>query len=286
MRLLAGAGQAAVVVGFATLALDLAPPARQGEASSYVLVAVHIGIGSGPLLGELLLDVGSFDAVWVVSALGALVCLLAAWLLPSEPKREVIVPTGLFHPAALRPGIVVGLGSLGFLGFLAFLPLYGETIGLMQVAPVFLLSSFTIAVVRTASAKLPDRIGAVRGATLALSFVAVGLLGMGLLGTPRGLYVTTVVMAAGSALLAPSMILAAVQGVPGGERARVIATFTMFMDIAAAVGPSLLGVIASGAGYGATFLLAGGAAGAGLLLLRVWLAPALDTRAAVQSTGT
>ena len=275
MRLLAGAGQAAVVVGFATMALDLAPTERQGEASSYVMVAVQLGIGAGPMLGELLLRAGSYDAVWVASGVGALLSLLAAGFLPADVRRRVVGRSGLFHPAGVRPGVIMGLGAIGFVGWLAFVPLYGDQIGLEQVAPVFLVCSGTVALVRTLGARLPDRIGAVTGATVALSLMAVGFVAMGVLRTPTGLYLTTIVMASGSALLAPSMVLAAIRGVEPQERARVMATYTMFMDIASAVGPSLLGLVAAVGGYGATFVTTGVIAAVGLVLLRTWLAPRL-----------
>jgi MFS family permease len=283
MRVLAGAGQAAVVVGFATLALDLAVSERHGEASSYVMVAVQLGMGFGPLTGELLLHSWSFDAVWVASAIGCLVAFVAALTLPTEGRAVALASRGLFHPAAWRPGIVLGLGTLGFVGFLAFVPLYGEQLGLARVAPLFLVGSGTIALVRVVGAKLPDRLGAVPGATVALMLLVVGLVALGLAPSAWALYAATVVMASGTAILAPSMVLAAVRGVPRNERARVMATFTMFLDIASAVGPAALGVAAARTGYGPTFVVAGGAAGVALLLLRFWLAPRLAAPSAPET---
>jgi MFS family permease len=278
MRLLAGAGQAAVLVGFTTMALDLAPPARQGEAASYVMVALQLGLGFGPLLGELLLITSGFAAVWVVSAIGSLVCVGATALFPPEVRRAAIVTRGLLHPAALRPGAIVFLGALGFVGWLAFMPLYGRSVGLTQVAPLFLLCSGTIALVRILGAKLPDRVGAVPLATIGLAVLSISLITMGLAPSVVGLYVTTVGLGIGTAILAPSMVLAAIQGSADDERAQVMATFTMFLDLASAIGPTALGLAAASTGYGPTFVVAGGAAGVGLVLLRVWLAPQLNRR--------
>jgi MFS family permease len=275
MRLLAGAGQAAVLVGFTTMALDLAPPARQGEAASYVMVALQLGLGFGPLLGELLLLSSGYAAVWIVSAIGSLVCVGATALFPREAKRRAITTRGLLHPAAIRPGVIVFLGALGFVGWLAFVPLYGRSVGLTQVAPLFLVCSGTIALVRVLGAKLPDRFGAVPLATIGLVVLSLSLTTMGFAPSAVGLYVTTIGLGVGTAILAPSMVLAAIQGVPAGERAQVMATFTMFLDLASAIGPTALGLAAATTGYGPTFVVAGGAAGVGLVLLRLWLAPKL-----------
>lgn len=282
LRALAGVGQAAVVVGTATRALDLAPPERHGEASSYVMVAVQLGFGFGPVLGELALTTAGYPAVWLVAAAGSLVVVLVGAGMPADPVRGGVRMRGLLHPAAVGPGIVFGIGSLGFIGFLAFAPLYADQLGLVAVAPVFLLCSGTIAIVRVVGARLPDHLGAVPAGSAALGLVIVGLLTMGAAASPAGLYVSALVLAAGTAVFAPAMALAAVQGVPAGERAQVMATFTLFLDLASAVGPAVLGMAAARAGFGTTFLAAGGAGIMALVLLRRWLAPRLARR---QATG-
>ena len=273
-RLVTGTGQAAVMVAATTIALDLTPAIRRGEASSYIMAAVQLGLGTGPLLGELVLMRASYDAVWLLSALGALVCLVTALRLAPEPRREPPLERArLVHPAGVRPGVVLGIGAIGFIGYLAFVPLFGEEVGLAQVGPLFLVSSGTIALVRALAARLPDRLGPVRGASIALVLVAVGLLGMAAWRTPLGLYTMTFVMATGSALLFPSLMLAATSSVPESERARALATFTVFIDVTGAIGPSVLGILVAVAGFSGAFVAAGIAALVALVLLRVWLAP-------------
>lgn len=273
-RLVTGAGQAAVMVAATTIALDLAPVTRRGEASSYIMVALQLGLGTGPLFGELVLSRAGYDAVWVLSAVGAMVCLATALGLTREPRRAApMVRARLIHPAGVRPGVILGVGAIGFIGYLAFVPLFGQEVGLAQVGPLFLVSSGTIAVVRTLAARLPDRLGPVPGASIALTLMAVGLLGMAAWRTPVGLYTMTFVMAAGSALLFPSLMLAATASVPEDERARAMATFTVFIDVTGAIGPSALGLLVVVGGFPGAFAAAGVAALIALGLLRGWLAP-------------
>src|SRR5690606_31373855 len=52
LRLLTGAGEALFFVGAVSAFLDLAPPERRGEAMSLASLALYVGIGAGPLLGE------------------------------------------------------------------------------------------------------------------------------------------------------------------------------------------------------------------------------------------
>jgi MFS family permease len=281
-RLVLGVGQAALVVGAATMTLDLAPTGRQGEASSYSMVAVQVGLGLGPVAGELVLDVTSYAVVWLVSAgIAFLSGLVTLAVTPDRGHPDIASVRGVagfFHRAGLAPGVILALGMTGFVGFLAFVPLYADQIGVQQAAPLFLLASLTIAGVRLVGARLPDRFGPVRTATIALLAAAVGLVGLGLWATPAGLYLMTFAMAVGTALVVPSLLLAAVQGVPVHERSRVMATFTSFIDVAGALGPLLLGAVATVSSYGGAFITAAVACLIATVLVRAWLTPALAAR--------
>ena len=96
---------------------------------------------------------------------------------------------------------------------------------------------------------------------------------MGLLPTPAGLLVGTVVYAAGIAFLFPAVMSCAVGLVPAAERGSVLGTTSAFLDLGFGVGPvvlSLLVVDAAGAaGFGAVFLVCAAVAGAGALLMAV-----------------
>jgi MFS family permease len=281
-RLVLGVGQAALVVGAATMTLDLAPTGRQGEASSYSMVAVQVGLGLGPVAGELVLDVTSYAVVWLVSAgIAFLSGLVTLAVTPDRGHPDIASVRGVagfFHRAGLAPGVILALGMTGFVGFLAFVPLYADQIGVQQAAPLFLLASLTIAGVRLVGARLPDRFGPVRTATIALLAAAVGLVGLGLWATPAGLYLMTFAMAVGTALVVPSLLLAAVQGVAVHERSRVMATFTSFIDVAGALGPLLLGAVATVSSYGGAFITAAVACLIATVLVRAWLTPALAAR--------
>lgn len=273
-RLMVGVGQGAVMIGGTALAVDLSPIRRRGEAASYVLVAFQLGLGLGPLLGEALADRVSYDAAWYACAATTAVSAAIAWGLP---RREVAggtstAPRRLVHPAGLRPGVVIGLGMFGFAGFSVFVPLFGEEIGVDNVAPVFLLLAGTTVVVRLVGARVPDRLGPVRGGVLALSVMGSALIAVGIWQQALGLYLLTIVAGAGAALLFPSLVIAAVAPVPENERSAALATFTMFVDAFAGLGGLGIGWVAEGTSYAGAFI-AGGlvsyvAVAASLLYLR------------------
>ena len=288
-RLLVGAGNAAFLVGVTTMALDLVVPTRRGEAAAYVLTAVHLGMGTGPFIGEAALDARGFDAVWVAAIVGTGLCLAVASFLPGRPAASPGPASGrsfqLMHPAAVGPGLVMASGLLGMIAFNTFLPLYGEDLGLGGVAPVLLVGSGTMVVIRVFGARLPDRLGFVRGGTTAVGLMGIGLLITAGWGTVPGLFVGAVVMFSGSALLYPTLAAAADLGVPDDERSAVIASFTMFIDLSAALGGPLFGVVAAGTSYRGSFVVAAGMAAAGLVLLHTRLAAPYRLRMVAAGAG-
>jgi MFS family permease len=168
---------------------------------------------------------------------------------------------------------VAAFGIVPFVAFSTFVPLYGREIGLTRVGPVFVVASISIAVARLVFGKVPDRIGPVRTCTIALAFTAAGALVVSAWGAPVGVFVAAAVLAGGMALQTPSLIPAAVHGVPPAERASALATFTMFMDVSVALTGPVFGLVAGRAGYRTTFLTSGVCAAAALVVLRRTLAP-------------
>jgi MFS family permease len=157
-------------------------------------------------------------------------------------------PTGLhrwLHPAGLGPGVVLALGAAGYAGFASFVPLYVDEIGLEGAGVVFFEYGILVLAVRILASRLPDVLGSRRGPAVALTLQATGLLLMGLLASPAGLYGSTAIYAAGVSLLYPSLFIAVVDCAPAEERSQSIATFTLFFDLSQGLGAPLLGVLVS-----------------------------------------
>lgn len=272
LRVMFGIGQGALVVGATTMAVDQAPPDRSGEATSYVFVALHLGSGTGALLGEALLQARSFDAVWIACAVAMTAsAVLATSLPPAVPDDGVHAEIGMFHPTAVLPGVILGLGTLGFIGFNAFVPLFAEDIGIEDVAPFFLATSLTIVLIRSFGARLPDRLGPRLGGSIALVILSTGLFIIGIAESALVLGIGSVILAAGNAVLLPSLVAAAVAGVPAVQRSRALGTYTLFLEFSGALGGVFFGVIAGFSSYGAAFITAAAVSLATLVLLRLTL---------------
>jgi MFS family permease len=274
LRLLTGAGEAFFFVGAVTAVLDLAPAERRGEAMSIASLALYVGIGLGPLAGELAIERVGFAAAWVLAATAALTALVLALRVPdTRPRDAAGEPPGaaprhrLVHPAGLLPGLLLLSSILGMAGFLTFVPLYAMDIGMDGSRVVLLVFAGIVVGIRSVGARIPDRLGTARATRMALALSAAGLALMGTWRAPAGLLAGAAVLAVGIALLTPAVMALAVEGVPPGERASVIGTTSAFLDLAFGLGPAMLGFVAAAVGRPGTFLAGAAVAAVGWVLV-------------------
>ena len=281
LRALSGVGEAALFVGAATLIADLSPSDRRAEGASYFSLAVFGGLGVGPVLGQVVLDHGSYQAVFLTAALA---CLTAALISLAAPNRVAGVaeapadrPHRGFHPAAIRPGLVLACAIAGFAAFNAFLPTHAEAVGMPASGP-FVVYSVVCLGLRLLGARLPERMGLGNALTSALVGLSIGLLVLAVVTQPRGVYLGTVVLSMGMALLYPSLMAFTVNSVSEEDRALALASFTMFFEVGTVAGGLILGTIARFTGEQGAF--AGGAVMAmtGIWVLRRRLLPVAHLR--------
>jgi len=271
-RSLLGAGEGFFLVAALAAASDLAPPARRGEALSFLSLSLYLGIAIGPLIGEAIIGIGDFTLVWLVTACIAAIAVVLSLLTPETAPRVLAHDTlrprsPLIHPAGLFPGIIILAGMWGMAGFFAFLPGYTPTIGLSGASMPFLIYALIVIGLRIVGARIPDRFGARRVGSVALALSAAGLALMGFVPTPLGLFAGTAVFATGIAFTMPALVLLAVSRAPAEERGAVVGTAAVFLDVAFGLAPLVLGVMAGRTGAGPTFLLSAAIAAAGSLVL-------------------
>jgi MFS family permease len=271
LRLLTGAGEAFFFVGMVTAFTDLAPSERRGEAMSLASLSLYIGIGAGPLLGELAIDRLGFMAAWLLAAGAGLVALAVVLQIPETrpptPHPDEASPARrhrLVHPAGLVPGVVLLASILGMAGFLTFVPLYALDLGMSGSRLVLLIFASVVVGIRSVGARIPDKLGAASATRLALALSTIGLTVAGVWRSPTGLMLAAVVLGVGIALLTPSVFALALERVAPQERGSVIGTTSAFLDLAFGVGPAILGFVAAGVGRPGTFLAGAMAAAAGL----------------------
>jgi MFS family permease len=268
LRLLTGVAEALIFVGVATAVQDLSPDDRRGEAASLFSLSLFMALAVGPIIGEQLLDHFGYSGVWTFAAGAAGFAVLLSFTIGdtrTHGASDAAAP--LIHPAALKPGFILACAIWGLAAFNGYMPLYALQIGLHGASTVFLANAVVILLFRSIGARIPDRVGALRTARMALFCTPLGLGIMGAWQSVPGLYTGAVVMAVGQAMAFPALMSVAVNNAPGNERGAVMGTFTAFFDLSFGGGAFALGFVADAVGYNGTFLTAMGVASVGFAML-------------------
>lgn len=244
-RALAGLGEAAVFVGAASAAQDLATDERRGEAASYFSLAIYSSLFLGPPLGEWISETFGTDTAWVLAGGLAVVAASTGIVAPGAPAEPPPKPERrvLIHRAALRPGAVLFLGLLGYTGFLAFAALHAEEVGIANTGTVFTVFALVIIFLRIFAAKLPDQLGPIRTSRISLSCGAIGLAVLAVWTEPVGVYVGAAILAVAQSFLFPALFALVVDDAPDAERSHAISTLSMFFDLAFGLGGPVIGLV-------------------------------------------
>jgi MFS family permease len=286
LRGVTGVGEAALFVAAATTIADLSPAHRQAEAASYLSVAVFAGLGLGPLLGDAVFARAGTNEAFVVAAVLSVAVPTHVVARGDAPppvdidgargdRRAVdwVSRSSFVHPAALGPGIVLAIAMAAYAAFTAFLPDHARSVGFGGSGALFALYSAVCLVLRVAGARVPERLGARRSVTIALSSFGTGLALLAGVPAAWALWVAAIAIGFGSAFLYPSLMALTVNRASPRDRARAIASFTMFFEVGTASGGLALGALADSFGKRTGFAVAVALCAIGLWVLRTIVVP-------------
>jgi MFS family permease len=285
LRALQGVAFSIFFIANFTVVVDLVPPARRGQALGIFGISGLVSGAVGPALGELLVRVAGFRALFLAAAaLPLLAAVISARLRLPEPRRsEVGVGlSGLLRGLVLAPRLPVTLGAAFGLGqgvMFTFFPTYALDLGVRWVGLFAVSYSAAALAVRGAAGGLADSIGrrAVIIPALALQAAATVLLA-GLaplargLSLPAGPFLASAGLLAGGAhgLLYPALTALVVDVTPPERRGRIVGVFMAFILLGQAGGAAGFGQLAHWVGYGPMFaILSVVLAGACLLAFRL-----------------
>ncbi|WP_433689079.1 MFS transporter [Micromonospora carbonacea] len=267
VRLLLGAGEAALFTAGAVWTVALAPRHRRGQLIGLYGVSMWGGISAGTFLGATLQQV-SFTAVW---ALAAAAPLLAAALIavvpvphegpgtaaPREPGTAAQGKSrgggGLLLRPALLPGTALALGAAGYAGLAAFVVLHLDARGIGSGVLVLSCFSAVYAGTRLVIGHLPDKLGPRRVAAWSAAGEAVGLTIVALAPNLPVAVAGGVVTGVGFSLLHPSLALMVMNRAEPTRQGAAIGAYTSFWDLGLAVWGPVTGLVAARLDYPAVF---------------------------------
>ena len=267
-RLVLGVGDGWVFTAGLSWIVDLAPEERRGQAIGVFGLSIWGGLAVGPLLGDAVFRVGSYDAVWL---LAAALPLLGLAIARQVPDAHVAVPAargaGSWLPrGVVAPGLALGLANVGYGTMAGFVVLLLADAGVDGGAAVFTAFATAVVLARVALARLPDALGPRATAAGAGVAEAAGLAILAVAGSLPVALAGAIVMGLGFSLLFPSLALVAVQRTGEHQRATALGAFTAFFDVGVGLGAPIAGAVSAAAGYEAAFLAAAAVAAAGVLV--------------------
>jgi MFS family permease len=258
VRLLLGIGEASLFTAGAVWTVSLAPHNRRGQLIGLYGVSMWGGISVGTFLGAVLLHFG-YGAVWAFSAAAPFVGLLLVSLVPVGSRAGQATGAGgrrvLLPRPALLPGVALTFAAAGYAGLASFVVLYLRSRGIQSGVAVLSCFSAVYAGTRLFIGHLPDKLGPRRVAAWSGIGEAAGLLIIAVAPNLLVAVAGALIMGVGFSLLHPSLALMVMNRTDRLQQGAALGAYTSFWDLGLAVWGPLAGVIATGFGFPAVFVV-------------------------------
>jgi MFS family permease len=278
LRVIQGVSFTFAFVTASTLAVQLAPPGRRGQALGIFGISTLTTHAIAPALGEMVARRLGFDALFALAgSLGLVAAVLALRIrVPrSVSLSAVTVPSGgpslRSDPALWLFAATMVACGMGFGAVLTFTPTFVHTIGLERVAPFFMAYTGAAVAVRLALGSLSDRLGRRRVLVPSMLVLAVGVLALGSVASMPALIGVGLLFGAGQGMTYPTANALMVDLSHAGNLGRVQTLFSGSFSVGVAASGFVFGRIIERFGYRTMFSGAAACVALGLVLL--WLAP-------------
>ncbi|MGH6991061.1 MAG: MFS transporter [Stellaceae bacterium] len=299
-RLLAGAGGGTIGTVFAYVT-DVTTEEKRARGMGMVGAALGLGFTLGPALGGLLSssspdNIKLFVPCMVAAGLSAAALVLTAIILkeslPADARRQRRRASRLaFAREVLHRPMLLRLISIAFITTTSFAVL--ETIfaiwanaifdwGPRQVGFFFLYVGVILIFVQGGAIHpLAKRFGEARLLISAVVLLALGLLGMGFVGSLPELLIASGALSLGMALFSPASNSLISREAAADERGGILGVSQSMQSLARVVGPLVSGPLFVAFGYGAPYF-----AGAAAMVVAIFLAFTLLRTAPAEAQTT
>jgi MFS family permease len=281
LRIVQGVSFTSAFVTASTLAVELAPAGRRGEALGIFGISTLTTHAIAPALGEVVVHAYGFPTLFAVA--GTLGLVAAALTLrirvPDLHARAATAHRG----RGLPRGATLWLGAatmiacgMGFGAVLTFVPTFVHAIGLERVAPFFV--SYTVAAVgvRVFLGGLSDRVGRRRVLLPSIVLLALAVLALGWVRSMAALVTVGLLFGAGQGMVYPTANALMIDLSHPGNLGRVQTLFSGSFSVGVAASAFVFGGVIERFGYRATYVAAAGCIALGAVLLATpWRAGAV-----------
>ncbi len=287
VRVLHGLAEAMLFSALFTYAADHVPARGRTQGLAWFGVSGMLPMSVGGVLGDALLEVRGFDALFQVALGLALLSLLVSLALPERwQARRGADGAADEPPAGLRAALAqrdlvplwqVGAAfSIAVTALFVFTRRFVDETGIGSVGSFFTAYTVAALFLRVFFGWLPDRIGPKRVLLPALLALAAGFVWLSQASSDRDVVVGGVLCGIGHGYAFPILFGLVVSRTPESNRGMAMAVYTALFDLGVLLGGPFFGLWIELRGFAVMFLAA-----AGLVLLGTAVFYAWDGRAAV-----
>lgn len=268
VRFIHGIGFGATANAIVTIASDVLPKSRFGEAFGYFMLGTTIAVGLGPYISGFLYDsvgaYGCFAAAGVFSGL-ALIFIYFVDVSQHDPANNPDLKTNdgdkysgiekVFEIRAIPVSFFTALTSLGYVSILSFYRLYAAEVNLNAAFSwFFIVYSIVLVLSRPVAGKIQDKNGDLIICVVGIVAQSVGLFLIAVYPSALTVMICAVCAALGFGTLNSACTTIVTRDAPEHRRSYAVSTFYIFCDGTMGFGPALLGLFASN-GYAPVYLI-------------------------------
>lgn len=170
--------------GTAAFIADIVPPHRRGQALGIHGICSSLGAAISPAAGSWIAQTFSIDAMFLCSALLALLSVVILMNLRESlptpqrfsPQMLRLTKKDLFEPRVIAPSIVVFLNYFSFGAVATLTPDFSRYLGFSNLGLFFLVSTLASLLTRFVAGKASDRFGRLSGAMVGSGLMIVAML--------------------------------------------------------------------------------------------------------------
>lgn len=256
-RAVLGGAESFVITGGISWGLALVVPEHAGKIIAWVGTAMFAALAAGGPLGTMLFAQYGFVAIAILTSLLPLCVIILLWkaAVPAHQATGTQIPIRNIAAAVWLPGASLAFSSIGYGAILAFSSLLYVQESWHPVWLAFTAFSVALIAARLILGHLPDKIGGAKVAGVCMLVQALGLI---LMWSAEDVLIASAGAALagfGYSLIFPGLGLEAVRKVLPENRGMAMGVYTVFLDVAMAIGSPLLGSVADRSGVSAVFAI-------------------------------
>ena len=249
LRIMHGFTWGVITTSGNTLAIDITPAQKRGQAVGFYGLALNISMALSPVIGIFIYEHFGHNALFLTALLTSVVGLIFSLLIKVKHKHEIKPHEPLsLDRFLLVKGIPVGinliLAAVSYGMVLSFAALYGKSMG-AQSGIFYMLLATGIGVARIFSGKLIDNGRINQITTIGLCVLAASFAGFALFAIPMVYYSLALSIGLGYGICYPAFQTMIINIAPHTLRGTANSTYYTAFDIGVGAGMFFAGKIAS-----------------------------------------